>query len=223
MGDPGKIRRKYDTPSHPWQRTRIEEERGVLKEYGLKNKKEIWKAETMLRDFKNQAKGLASRVDAQSKKEEKQLIDRLISMGLLKHGDSLDTVLGLNLKSVLDRRLQTFLVKKAFSRTHTQARQFITHGHILIGEKKITFPSYFVTVKDEGMVQFMPKSTLSKEDHPERALVGKESSADKAKRLAAERKHKKAAEDLPAFNEKEIDQIEKTGAVEPATEVEAEN
>jgi small subunit ribosomal protein S4 len=208
MGDPGKIRRKYDTPSHPWQRARIEEERVVLQEYGLKNKKEIWRLETMLRDLKNQAKSLASRMDAQSRVEEKQLLDRLISLGLMKQGETMDKVLGLTLKDVMDRRLQTFIVKKGMARTTKQARQFITHGHILVDKKRITFPSYFVNLKEEGLIEFIPKSALSREDHPERVILDKEKKGkDEGK------KKKKDAEELPSFNKNEIEQIEEVGVV----------
>jgi len=41
MGDPKQTRKKYATPSHPWNRERIEEERVIKRDYGLKNKKEI--------------------------------------------------------------------------------------------------------------------------------------------------------------------------------------
>ena len=207
MGDPGKIRKKYDTPSHPWQSARIEEERKVLNEYGLKNKKEIWRMETMLRDFKNQAKGLASRVDEQSKLEEKQLLDRLVSLGLLSQGESMDKVLGLNVQDVMGRRLQAFLVKKGLARTMTQARQFITHGHVLVNKKKITFPSYFVSLKDEAAIEFMPKSPFAREDHPERVVVEKEEKKQGKKK-------KSDAEELPAFSPDELKKLEETGVVD---------
>lgn len=214
MGDPKKIRRKYDTPSHPWQRARIDEEKKVIAEFGLKTKKEIWKLESLLRSFKNQAKSLASRSDAQSKKEEKQLVDRLISMGLLHHGDSLGKVLSLTLNDVMARRLQTFIFKKGLARTMTQARQFITHGHILVNKKKITFPSYLVNLKDEATVEFMAKSGLAKDDHPERVPVERENKG----KQDTKKKHKQV-EDLPAFSQKEIEKIEETGSVEPLAEI----
>ncbi len=215
MGDPGKIRRKYDTPSHPWQSARIVDEKKVISDYGLKNKKEIWRMETMLRELKNQAKSLASRMDAQSRVEEKQLLDRLASMGLMMQGESMDKVLGLTLKDVMDRRLQSFLVKKGMARSIKQARQFITHGHILVNKKRITFPSYFINLKEESLIEFIPKSALSREDHPERVSLDKEEGKGKQ-----DKKKKKVAEELPAFNQKEIELIEEVGAVkaEPAEE-----
>ncbi|MFH0869962.1 MAG: 30S ribosomal protein S4 [archaeon] len=208
MGDPKKTRRKYDTPTHPWFRTRIEEEKKVLKEFGLKTKKDIWKMETILRGFKDQVKNLASRFDDQSKLEEQQLISRLNSLGLTNPGDQLDKVLGLELKDILNRRLQTLLVKKGLARSMKQSRQFITHGHVLVDKKKITFPSYLVGVKEEGLVEFVPTSSLFKEDHPERVI--KESAKDKAGKKKKESKE----EAPPTFSEDEIKKIEETGAVE---------
>jgi small subunit ribosomal protein S4 len=218
MGDPGKIRRKYDTPSHPWQSARIGEEKKTLREYGLKNKKEIWRMETMLRELKNQAKSLSSRIDAQSRVEEKQLLDRLASMGLMHQGESMDKVLGLTLKDMMDRRLQTFLIKKGMARSIKQARQFITHGHILVNKKRITFPSYFISLKEESVIEFIPKSALSHEDHPERVSLGKDDNKGKQDG----KKKKKDTEELPAFNQKEIELIEETGAVKPVVEAEKE-
>ena len=50
MGDPKKQRKKYETPLHPWQGERILAEKKIMEEYGLKNKKEIWKMNSMLRN-----------------------------------------------------------------------------------------------------------------------------------------------------------------------------
>jgi small subunit ribosomal protein S4 len=213
MGDPGKIRRKYDTPSHPWQRARIEEEKPFIVTYGLVNKQEIWRMKTFLGGFKDQAKALASRTDAQSRKEEEQLLNRMISLNLLKHGEGLDKILGLELKDVMERRLQTILVKKGLARTLKQARQFITHNHILVDGKKITFPSYIVSLKEESLIGFVPKSSLAKDDHPERII--KETAKSKA-----DKKKKSDKEEIapPTFAEEEIVQLEVKGAVEKPVE-----
>jgi small subunit ribosomal protein S4 len=208
MGDPRKTRRKYDKPSHPWQGDRIAAEKVISEEYGLHNKKEIWRMETLLRKFKNQIKSLASRMDAQSRLEEKQLVERLISLGLMKLGDPLDVVLGLTTKDIFERRLQTMLVRKGLARSMKQARQFITHRHIIVDKKKITFPSYVVGVKEESLIEFVPTSTLSKEDHPERMI--KETAKDKADKKRLEKKE----EAPPTFSEDEIKALEERGAIE---------
>jgi len=207
MGDPRRIRRKFDKPSHPWQKVRIEAEKIVIEEYGLQNKKDLWKMETILRRFKNQVKSLASSSDKQSKLEEKQLFDRLVSLGLVKHDESLDTVLGLQVKDIMERRLQTLLVRKKLARSMEQARQFITHGHLRVDGKKITFPSYLVSIKEESLIEFDPMSTLSKDDHPERAII--ETLKEKADRKKREAKE----EAVPVFDQKEIEAIEETGAI----------
>ena len=41
MGDPKKNRKKYQTPTTAWSKSRIEEEAVLVKEFGFKNKK--WK------------------------------------------------------------------------------------------------------------------------------------------------------------------------------------
>lgn len=217
MGDPKKTRRKYDKPSHPWQGDRIEGEKALIEEYGLQNKKEIWRMETILKRFKDQVKNLASRIDEQGRLEEKQLVSRLVSLGLMKPSDPLDVILGLSSKDIFDRRLQTLLVKKGLARSMKQARQFITHGHVIVDNKKITFPSYIVSVKEEGLVEFVPTSTLSKTDHPERIIV--ETPKEKA-----EKKKKEQKEEAPlAFSEEEIIALEEKGAlIKKAEEAAAE-
>ena len=168
MGDPRKRRKKYSTPQHPWIRERIDKERGIMKSYGLKNKKEIWKAESLLKRFREQAKKLISDTSEQGKKEEKQLFDKLIRLGLVDKSVKVESVLDLELEDVLERRLQTLVFKKELAKSVDQARQFIVHGHINIGEGKMTVPSYLVGVEEEVLLSFNNKSDLSKVDHPER-------------------------------------------------------
>ena len=86
MGDPKKHRKKYSPPLHPWQGARIEEENKIFTEYGLKNKKEIWRINSSLRRFRSQAKHLIATRTDQARKEEKLLIDKLVGLGLLNNG-----------------------------------------------------------------------------------------------------------------------------------------
>jgi len=140
MGDPRKARKKYSTPRHPWEKLRIEHEAELTKTYALQTKKEIWKMNSTLKGFKDQAKKLASLTSKQAEKETKQLFDRLKRMGLLKEV-TMDAILNLKVEDIMERRLQTITVKKGLAKTIKQARQFITHRHIRIGEKVITSPS----------------------------------------------------------------------------------
>lgn len=167
MGDPKKIRSKYETPVHPWQKERLEEEKSLAQIYGLVNKKEVYKADSKLKKFKQLAKGLASKSGDQAVVERKQLFDKLKSLNLV-HEENLDLVLGLKIEQILDRRLQTVLFKKGLARTIKQARQMIVHRHILVNGKKITSPSYLVKVEEEDNIVFYPGSGFADEEHPER-------------------------------------------------------
>ena len=102
MGSPRKLRKKYKTPNHPWNLTRIEEEKTIVSDYGLKNKKEVWKTDSKLRRSLRQAKRLIALDTEQSKIEEKQVISRLIKYNLLKENSSVDDILNNPLLAVLE-------------------------------------------------------------------------------------------------------------------------
>ncbi len=169
MGDTRRFKKAYAKPFKPWDDTRIAEEKKLSKGYGLKNKKEAWKAEAMLRRFKAQAKKLIATRGAQADKEKRQLLTRLMSLGLTTQSADLDAVLGLTINNILDRRLQTLVYNKKLARSISQARQFIVHEHIQVSGKKIAVPSYLVKKSEEESVAFGAESALASESHPERA------------------------------------------------------
>ncbi len=169
MGDPRKQRKKYETPNHPWQGDRIKAERKLMNEYGLKNKKELWKMSTLLKGIKTQAKSLITREDEQAKKEKELFLNKLSKMGLIKEMNiKLEDILGLDVNAILGRRLQTILHRKGLAKTAKQARQFIIHGHVAIKGSRVDVPSYLVPVEEESAIEFSALSTLSSTDHPER-------------------------------------------------------
>ncbi len=152
MGHPRRILKKYSTPKHPWRAERIEEERGIQKKFGLKNKTEIWKAHATLSSVRQQARKLLAQRTPQAEKERAQLIARLVRIGLLKPDAGLDDILALKTSDFLERRLQTQVHKKGLASTVNQARQFITHGHVTIKGKKVTTPSYIVKAGEETQI-----------------------------------------------------------------------
>jgi len=160
MGDPKKTKKSYKSPAHPWRKERIDIEKAVKKDYGFKNKTEIWKMETVLNSFKRQAKRLVKIKTEQTKKEQELFIKKLLKFGFIGEGSKLEDVLGLELRNILDKRLQSVVLKKGIANTVKQARQLITHGHILIGSKKINSPSYLVNLEEENLVTLSPKSTF---------------------------------------------------------------
>ncbi|PIN73152.1 30S ribosomal protein S4, partial [Candidatus Woesearchaeota archaeon CG10_big_fil_rev_8_21_14_0_10_45_5] len=108
MGDPRRLKKKYKTPIHPWQSARIEEEAVLIKNYGLKNKREIWKMEAVLRRFTELAKKVIKASNAQAEKERTNMLEQLYLMGLTDKKDvQLDDALSLKINNVMERRLQT--------------------------------------------------------------------------------------------------------------------
>jgi len=134
-----------------------------------------------LRKFKEQVKRLTSLKGSQADLERKQLLLKLQSLGLISADSQEGEVLGLGLKDILDRRLQTLVYKKGLARSVKQARQFIIHQHILIDTKKIKAPGYLVRITEEALIKFAPRSAIADEEHPERVQVEKKGKAKKVK------------------------------------------
>ncbi len=169
MGDPKFSRRQYEEPEHPWKGDRIEREDEYVRKYGLKNKREFWKAESMLRQQRAQARQylpLVLRDDEQGKKEAGQLIHKLNRLGLLSDNADLDDVLALDVDAVLSRRLQTLTFLKGLANTPRQARQFITHGHIAVDGQRVDVPGYLVESDEEPEITYTENSPLRNEAHP---------------------------------------------------------
>ena len=137
----------------------------------MKNKREIWKAQTRLRKYRGQARELLAKVqtgDPQSKKESDQLLMHLNRMNILPAKSTLDDVLALDTQTILSRRLQTIAYLKGLANTPTQARQLIAHGHVAIGNRRVTVPGYMVTKAEEGEIAYTNDSPLNDMMHPAR-------------------------------------------------------
>ena len=207
MGDPKKLRKKYQPPKHPWQASRIQVERPLINEYGLKNKKEIWKAQSLLKKFTGQAKALANIKTMHEEKEKEQLINKLIKLGLLKPGQDREDVLGLNIKDILNRRLQTLIVKKGLALSAKQSRQFIVHGHVEINGQKITVPNYLVSIDEENKISYLQNSSFNDNEHPEIALINKKNKLTEQEEEIKESKKIKVEKEAEEEHKKETKEI----------------
>jgi small subunit ribosomal protein S4 len=185
MGDPKFSRRKYDTPSHPWQGERIAAENETVRKHGLKNKTELWKVQSLLRTFRQRARNLQAKIrygDKQAEKERDEFIRRLDTLGIVNKDATLDDILTLDIEILLARRLQTMAYLKGLSNSPKQARQFIVHGHVAINGKKVTIPGYMVKRSEEDMLAYLSYSPLADDLHPARP---KDETAVEAERQAA--------------------------------------
>jgi small subunit ribosomal protein S4 len=166
MGDPKKQRKKFDTPRFPWQIDALDTELKLLGQYGLRNKKEIWRHKTLLSKYRGIGRSLLGMSTEERKKQEKQLLDRLHRLGILPEESALDDVLDLTLEDILERRLQTLVFHRGLAQSIQQSRQLITHGHIAIDGKRVSTPSYLVLKDEETKLAYAPKSPLNNPDHP---------------------------------------------------------
>ncbi|MFQ6063875.1 MAG: 30S ribosomal protein S4 [Candidatus Bathyarchaeia archaeon] len=172
MGDPKKPRKKYDTPRFPWQADTIQTELRLIGEYGLRNKKEFWRNRTMISKFRGIARSLLGMSSKDRIKREKQLLNRLHRLGMLPKDAKLDDVFDLTVENLLERRLQSLVFRKGLAKSMHQARQFIVHGHIAIGGRRISSPNYLVLRDEEAKIGYAPTSPLSNPNHLLRKSVG---------------------------------------------------
>jgi small subunit ribosomal protein S4 len=177
MGHPRKARKKYDTPPHPWNADRIKQENKILQKYGLKNKKEVWKAETLVKRYRRDARELLGQSSEHTQHERQQLLGHIIRLGMLDEKAKLEDVLDLTVEDVLRRRLQTMVHRRGLAHTAKQARVFVVHGHIAMSNKKINSPSYIVKRGEEELIGYYPGSAVEK--LKPQATQEKETSTDK--------------------------------------------
>jgi small subunit ribosomal protein S4 len=171
MGDPKKQRKKYDTPRFRWRKDILQEELKLLGQYGLRNKHELWRHKTMLSDTRGIARSLIGKTPEERVKMENELLARLKKLGVLNETAVLDNVLDLSIEDMLERRLQTLVFRKGLARTIFQSRQLVTHGHVTIGNRRVTVPSYIVSKEEEEKVMYSPQSMLTNETHPLRQAL----------------------------------------------------
>ena len=166
MGDPKKQRRKFETPKFPWRPDILQAELRLLGQYGLRNKRELWRHKTMLSKFRGTARSILGLPKEEGEVLKNQLLNRLAKLGILPETTALDDVLDLTIEDLLERRLQSLVFHKGLSQSMSQSRQLIAHGHIVVDGRKVSSPSYLVFREEEEKIEYAPKSPLSNPDHP---------------------------------------------------------
>src|SRR6266852_6013634 len=172
MGDPRKPRKTYETPRHPWRKEQLEAELHLLGEYGLRNKRELRRHETTLSKIRVIARTLLGGSEDQKSQIESPYLKRLARLGILPESASADNILDLNVKDLMERRLQTVVYRAGLARTIHQARQFVSHGHVSIGGDIVSIPGYLVRKEEESRIAFHPLSPVSNSQHPARNAPG---------------------------------------------------
>lgn len=169
MGLPAKIRKKYISHKQRWDKNTILSEAELVKDYALKNKKEIRRIELLVKKYKTIAKQL-NREGSQTPMAQ-AFLNKLKTQGILsQESSSLDDVLDITVRDFLERRLSNVVYKLKLAKSPKQARQFVVHKHVSIGDKVINSPAYLVSIDEVEKIQFRETSELFNEEHPERAM-----------------------------------------------------
>ncbi|MDE1810491.1 MAG: 30S ribosomal protein S4 [Candidatus Micrarchaeota archaeon] len=167
MGSAKRNRKKFEKPKERWNLARIKADNTLVDEYGLKNMKELWKVQTEISRIRGNVRKLLAG-GSHSEDVKQRLIGRLVKLGIATNTTTLDDLLDLKERSLLDRRLQSVVFKKGMARTVKQARQLTVHGFIEIDGRKVNRPGYLVDANLEGRISYhktidiMPKKAVEK-------------------------------------------------------------
>ena len=161
MGDPKTPRRVWKKPKRPLNYNLMMDELKTLGTFGLKTKRELWKARTNLSKLRHQARSLLALRQEVRNEKEPVLINSLSKIGLVDKNSTLDDILNLQVTDLLSRRLQTIVQRKLYFKTPYHARQAIVHGHIMIGDRIVTIPSYIVKIDEEPKIHLIPESSFN--------------------------------------------------------------
>lgn len=170
MGDPKKSRKTYRRPRQIWTTDQLNSELFLIGSYGLRSKSELWKSQTKVANIRNQARELLALTVELRQVQETKLLNYLHKRGLVKESASLDDVLNLKLEDILERRLQTIVMKKGSTKSPQQSRQLVVHGHVSIGDRVINIPGYLVKKGEESQIILSDEFITNRE----KSLTGQE-------------------------------------------------
>ncbi len=183
MGHPKKMKKMHERPRRPWVMQRIKEEKELAEKYGLKNKREIWKAASFIKRYRREIRSILAEIAGRKPtehimKKKEEILTSLKRKRILKestyeveseaegNGESadlrLEDILALSTEDILERRLQTQVYKKGLANSLKHARQLIVHGHIAVNGRRVTIPSYMVSLEEEKGIGYYDK--LQKEE-----------------------------------------------------------
>jgi len=158
---PMKYSKVYTTPRRPFEKARLDQELKLIGEYGLRNKREVWRVKYSLAKIRSAARELLTLEEKAPKRlfEGNALLRRLVRTGVLSDDRmKLDYVLGLKIEDFLERRLQTQVFKLGLAKSIHHARVLIKQRHIRVRKQVVNVPSFIVRLDSQKHIDFSLKS-----------------------------------------------------------------
>ena len=201
--------KKYQKPRHPWNWQNLSKEKELKKNYGLKNKKEVWKAQSQVRKYRKIARQIIGQREEEVKRKKENFLKKLRRQGFIKENGGIDDVLSMTTKDYPERRLQTLAWRKGYGRTPKQSRQLITHGHIEINGRKTTKPGIIIPKEEENTIDWYRRPIEQAEASKKPQKKTREQKTMKQKRTKPKKETKEEAEekDYEKLSKKNISEI----------------
>jgi small subunit ribosomal protein S9e len=127
----------------------------LIGQYGLKNKREVWRVQYILARIRKAARDLLTLEESDPKRifEGEALINRMIRIGVLDRDQAkLDYVLALTVGKFLDRRLQTVVFHSKNAKSIHEARSLIFQKKIGLKRQIVNIPSFIVRKENESYI-----------------------------------------------------------------------
>merc|ERR1711928_34173 len=145
----------------PFEKARLDQELKLIGEYGLRNKREVWRIRYSLAKIRSAARELLTLEEKDQKRlfEGNALLRRLVRVGVLDETKmKLDYVLGLKIEDFLERRLQTQVFKLGLAKSIHHARVLIRQRHIRVRKQLVNVPSFIVRLDSQKHIDFSTNS-----------------------------------------------------------------